>query len=660
MSKKATDFTRWLRVRAVIIAVTFGLVFAALCARAVWLQIIEQEKLSSIAAGEISLLIEVPPRRGIIFDRNHEELAVSLDTVSVYAHPKAVKNPARAAAALAKPIGENRRALQRKLSDKRSFVWLKRRIDPEKAEQIIQLKIKGVGLIHEPRRFYPNGRLACHVLGFAGMDANGLEGLERGQDKLLRGESQRLTTYRDALGRRIQMTGEVETSLTEGSHIILTLDKHIQYAAEKALAKTVQKYKAKAGQVIVMSPQTGEILAMASLPVFNPNVFGRSKRNTYRNRAVTDMYEPGSTFKVFVAAAALASHKVSLDQKFDCEHGSWRLGGRTIHDTHEYDELTLAEIVKYSSNIGAAKVAQAMGPQVLYNALTIFGFGSRTGVDLPGEARGILRAPESWRPVEMANIAFGQGVSVTPLQLVQAVAAVANGGVMMRPHVVKAVLDSQSRVVRENEPEAVRRVMSAREARILVEMLQAVTAEGGTGTLARIGSLPVAGKTGTAQKVEPGKGYSHEEYMSSFIGFVPADDPKIVTLVLIDTPYRQHYGGVVAGPAFAEISRVALRELGVHEFQSPAVRMAAREAEKTATSAPVKADFSQAKASADQGLTPDLKGLTLRQIMRLSADGGIKIKTQGWGRVVWQQPLPGGKLPGSGLSVRLSPAHGGA
>lgn len=660
MSKRTTDFPRWLRVRAVIVAVTFGLVFAGLCVRAFWLQIIDQERLGSIASGEIRMLVEVPARRGIIFDRNHEELAVSLDTVSVYAHPKAVKDSAKAARELAKLLKVNSRTLRRKLASSRSFVWLKRRIDTTNAAEIRELKIKGVGLIHEPKRFYPNGRLACHVLGFAGLDAKGLEGLERGQDKLLRGEGQRLTAYRDALGRRINISSDVETSLPEGSHIILTLDKHIQYAAEKALAKAVTKYKAKAGQVIVMSPQTGEILAMASLPAFNPNVFGKSRRETYRNRSVTDIYEPGSTFKVFVAAAALASHKVSLDQKFDCENGAWRMGGRTIHDTHEYGELDLAEIVKVSSNIGAAKVAQAMGPQALYNALTIFGFGSRTGVDLPGEARGILRAPESWRPVEMANIAFGQGVSITPIQLVQAMAAVANGGVMMRPHVVKAILDSQSRVVSENEPEAVRRVMGAREAHILVDMLRAVTAEGGTGTLARVGTLPVAGKTGTAQKIKPGGGYSHTEYMSSFIGFVPADDPKVVTLVLIDTPYKQHYGGVVAGPAFAEVSRVALRELGVHEFQSPAARLAEQDTEAQTDAAPVTADFDKAKDVVGTGQTPDLKGLTLRQVMRLAAGGGIKIQTKGWGRVVWQHPLPGRRLSASGLSVKLSPAHGGA
>lgn len=660
-ARKEAQQRQWLRLRLWLVGGVFACAFAVLLGRAVHVQIIQQEELSVRAQKEFRKQVEITPRRGIIFDRNQEELAVSLDTDSVYASPLKITQPKQVGRKLAKALGLPAREVVKRLSSERGFVWIARRISPDKAKAVKDLELGGVGLIMEPRRFYPYTTLACHVLGFAGLDARGLEGLEKEHDRVLKGQSHTLTSLRDALGRTIHLTPAALSQLPEGNHLMLTLDKRVQYRTEKILAETVTKYKAKGGQAIVMIPQTGEILAMASVPVFNPNVFGSYPNSTYRNRTITDTFEPGSTFKTFVAAAALMSQKVSLDQLFDCEKGAWSIGGRIIHDTHEYDRLNLADIVKFSSNIGAAKVGQTVGAAKVYQAIRAFGFGQHTAVDLPGESRGILRPVSGWRPVELANICFGQGVAVTSLQMVQAFAAIANGGVMMRPYVVRAEVDSSGHLIAETQPRVVRRVMGAREARILTGMLQRVTEDGGTGTKARVGSLPVAGKTGTAQKVSPTGGYSRSDYMSSFIGFVPADDPQVVVMVVIDTPRGRHYGGTVAGPAFSQIVRAALDSLGMQPDGS--LQVAEAPAQAPAHAAAKGKGLKGELAEMDPqrllalGIAPDLRGYTLRQVLQIS--GKVRLSLEGWGRVVAQKPDPGSPVS-KGLSLQLAPQAGGA
>ena len=526
---------RFIRLRLTLVGLAFLGVFLVLVARAVDLQVFDQKHLAGLAQREFMKQAAVAPRRGIIFDRNQEELAVSLDTDSVFARPLGITTPLGTGRQLAKALGLPAKQVIKKLKSERRFVWVARRVSPQKARQVRELKLDGVGLVKEPRRFYPYTSLACHVLGFAGLDARGLEGLEQGHDRVLRGRIRKVTSMRDALGRTIYLTPSAFASLPEGNHLILTLDKRVQYQTEKILAATVARYRAKAGQAVVLIPQTGEILAMASVPSFNPNVFGRYPRAFYRNRTITDAYEPGSTFKAFVAAAALISHKVDLEKRFDCENGNWRIGGRVIHDDHPRGILNLADIVKYSSNIGAAKVGQLVGAENLYKAFRSFGFGQDTGIDLPGESPGILRRPGSWHPLDLANICFGQGVAVTSLQLAQAMATVANGGVLMRPFVVRAEVDHEARLLRETHPLPVRRVMSVGDAKLLTSMLVRVTETGGTGVKAQVPPLAVAGKTGTAQKLNPKGGYSHRDFVGSFVGFLPADDPKVVVLVSIDT-----------------------------------------------------------------------------------------------------------------------------
>ena len=651
------DRRRYLRLRLKLLGFAAVAVCLLLLGRAVDLMVVQEPRLSAIAQRGIYGHITIPPRRGIIYDRNQEELAVSLDVDSVYATPVKVTTPRSTGRLLAKALDldpKNRRKITKRLAGEKGFAWIARRVTPDKALAVKKLDLTGVGLVKEPKRFYPYTFLACHVIGFAGLDAKGHWGLERGFDQVLRGPKRTVVTVKDGLRRTISLGSEAFAELNEGRHIILTLDKRLQYRTEAILGQTVKRYKAKAGQAIVMDVRTGEILAMASAPAFNPNVAGNYSGDSFRNRTVTDMFEPGSTFKVFVAAAALRSGKVGLEQLFDCEKGEWKIGGRVIHDTHEYDKLNLADIIKFSSNIGAAKVGQEVGKETLYRTVRDFGFGQPTGVDLPGEARGILRRPSSWRPVELANICFGQGLTVTPLQMVSAFAAVANGGLLMRPFVVKAQVDQNGNLVKETRPHVVRRVMPPHENRILAKMLVRVTEPGGTGARIKVPPFALGGKTGTAQKVKPTGGYSHSDYMSSFVGFLPADDPRLAILVVIDTPRGRHYGGTVAGPAWAGIAKAALETLGIHS-PAPATQLVRAPREQTAPPAP-KADPGLLLA---KGLTPDLSGFTLRQLLRLEANKGLRLKVRGWGRVVSQKPAAGSPL-GKRLEVKLAPPGGEA
>lgn len=653
----------WLRMRLVILGLGFTAGFLLLVGRAVDLQIIQREHLLARAQREFMRQVELTPRRGIIFDRNQEELAVSLDTESVYARPLGITTPKQTGQMLSQALAMPEDQVVKRLREERGFVWVARRINPDRAEAVRSLELAGIGLINEPRRFYPYSNLACHVLGFAGMDAKGLEGVEAQYDSVLRGQVSKVTSLRDALGRTIYLTPAAFNTLPEGHHVILTIDKRLQYQVEKLLAATVAKYRAIGGQAVVMVPQTGEVLALASLPAFNPNVFGRFPKESYRNRVITDTFEPGSTFKMFVAAAALNTKKAAPHSQYFCENGEWGIGGRIIHDTHEYGMLTLSEIIKFSSNIGAAKVGMGVGGEELYNTFKNFGFGRPSEVDLPGESRGILRPHRAWRPVDLANICFGQGVAVTGLQLVQAVAAVANGGVLMRPYLVKAVVDQSGHLVKENQPQVVGRAMGEREAGQLTAMLLEVTQPGGTGTQARVDPYPVAGKTGTAQKLDPSGGYSQSDYMAIFAGFLPADNPKAAVLVVVDTPKGQHYGGVVAGPAWSSIARAALDTLGAQPPSPAAQLVRAAMPQTPAKAQPARAQrrpLDPAPALA-QGKMPDLRGLTLREVLRLAREQRLLIQVNGWGRVVTQSPEPGLNLePQQELRVDLQPAEGGA
>jgi cell division protein FtsI (penicillin-binding protein 3) len=654
---KRDDGMRKIRLRIIVIGSCFALFYILLLSRSFYLQVLEREHLAAAAQKEFMRQVEISPRRGLIFDRNHEELAVTLDSDSVYARPVRIKEPAATGLRLAAALGDDGEKIISRLNSEKRFVWLARRIAPDKARAVRQMELEGIGITTEPKRFYPYSTLACHVLGFTGLDDKGLEGLEARYDSELTGTA-RTSRYMllGSANRTVQLNPEDFSSLPQGNHLLLTIDKQLQYQVEKILAATVSKYKAVSGQAIVMVPQSGEILAMAIEPSFNPNAFSSYPQSSYRNRAVTDAFEPGSTFKMFVAAAALNQDKIDLSQKIFCENGQWQLAGKVIHDdSHSYGYLTIEEIIKYSSNIGTAKLGQMVGPDELNRTFAAFGFGQPTGVDMPGEAKGILRPVAHNRPVDLANICFGQGVAVTGLQLLNAVSAIANGGVLMRPFLVKAVMDSQAVLISETRPLPLRRVMNVEAARKLAEMLRMVTEEGGTGARIKVDGYAIAGKTGTAQKAVAG-GYSKQDYISSFAGFLPADNPQIAIVVIIDSPRGGYYGGQVAGPAWAAIAKAAMERL---DWERP--QLARQPADRTGAGVlPSLSGPLDPNPALTQGLMPDLRGFGLREVLGLAGKEGFVLKARGVGKVIGQHPAAGSALERGGVwSVSLAPELGG-
>ena len=412
-------------------------------------------------------------------------------------------------------------------------------------------------------KILPGTISAAHVIGFSGVDSRGLEGLELMYDDFLKGEMVFSKRQRDAHGSEIIMKGLDLVNTTEEKDIVLTIDKTIQYIAEKELKKTVKEFNAKAGVVIVMDSWTGEILAMVNEPTFNPNLFRKSKPANWRNRAVTDVFEPGSTFKVFMMAAALENGNIKPNDIFYGEKGSYKIYSETIHDYKQFGWLSVPQIMKYSSNIGAVKIAERMGEKDFYKYIRSFGFGSKTGIDLPGESQGLVRDVRDWSKVSLATISFGQGISVTGVQLVTALSAIANGGYLMEPYVVKKLLNDDGSTMKEVVPIIKRRVLSADTVRIMKKILKGVTEEDGTGVNASLPGYEVGGKTGTAQKVDFVKGGYGDGYLSSFMGFLPVDNPRLTMFVAIDEPEGLFYGGQVAAPLFREITRQVMPYLGV-------------------------------------------------------------------------------------------------
>ncbi|MBW2621485.1 MAG: penicillin-binding protein 2 [Deltaproteobacteria bacterium] len=555
---------RWMRFRIILVFGVFLLVWGGLVLQLANLQIHDRTKLVKFAEREYSTKIKLIPIRGDIYDRNGEKLAVSLKADSVYANPLKVNNPAAAASQLAGVLNLDRRALHKRLTSKTYFVWIKRQIDPETAVKVRALKIQGIDFVKESKRFYPNMNLAAHVMGFVGVDAQGLEGLEVTYDKYLQGESGYMPVLRDALGQTYQNRLIETRPSTRGSNLILTLDRRIQYVVEKALSRATLEHNAKSGMAIVMRPQTGEILALAVSPGYNLNNYRRYSPAQWRNITLTDAFDPGSTFKVFMVAGALEEGVISPRDLIYCEGGEFLVGSRLVHDTKQYGWLPVNKIIKYSSNVGAVKIGQKLGPARVYDCLVKFGFGRKSGVDLPGESAGILRPYQKWREIDAANISFGQGISVTALQLISAVSALANKGVLMRPYIVSEVIDPSGKVIKRIKPRIVRRVVSEQVAHEATLMLRQVVQEGGTGTLAEPVGYQAAGKTGTAQKLDSSRGtYSKRRWVSSFMGFMPYDDPQLAVLVVLDEPWPQFYGGVVAAPVFKEIGEKVLPLLDV-------------------------------------------------------------------------------------------------
>ncbi|HEY4485745.1 MAG TPA: penicillin-binding transpeptidase domain-containing protein, partial [Nitrospiria bacterium] len=490
--------------------------------------------------------------------------AANVDVASVYAVPALIGNRAEAAAGLARVLDVGAEGIRRKLESEKGFVWIDRKVNPSVAERIRGLGIDGVDLLNESQRFYPKRFLLGHLLGFAGLDNRGLEGLELTYDKVLRGEKGWLVLERDALGRAVFPKGQSYFAPSRGKDIILTIDEGIQHIVETELDAVMGRTRAIGASVIVMDPRTGEILALAVRPDFNPNRISGQDPDQWRNRTVTDAYEPGSTIKIVTAAAALNEGVAKTDEVIYCEEGRMKVAGGIVRDHEKEGYLTFPQVIQRSSNIGTIKIAMRVGERSLYQYLRAFGFGEKSGIDIGGESAGTLRDPSGWSRRSLASISIGQEIAATPVQVVTAAAAVANGGWLVRPHLVSEIRNADGSVVKRFMPEVRRQAVSKETARQMMEILEGTVSKGGTGEQAAIAGYRVAGKTGTAQKIDPvTRRYSMQDSVSSFVGIVPADDPRIVVLVVIDQPEGFSWGSMVAAPVFREIAPPILRHLGV-------------------------------------------------------------------------------------------------
>jgi len=551
------------RGRRIVLAVLLMAGFAVVLGRLVHLQVLQAAELSVKADRQHQKSVTVEGNRGAIYDRRGKVLAMNMEVPSVFGVPASLENPSGTARDLARVLRVRADEIEKKLRQERNFVWIARKVDPEQGRRLERLSLEGIGTVMEGRRFYPKGPLLSHVLGFAGMDGQGLEGVERRYEPYLRGEKRNIVLQRDALGRTVFPKGLTEQGPSSGHNLTLTIDEIIQYIAEKELDDAVTAAQAKGGVVIVMEPKTGAVLAMAMTPRFDPNAVRGLVPDRWRNRVVTDAYEPGSTMKIFLAAAALEERAMKPTSMIYAENGQMTVAGTVIHDHDKSKWITFAQAIQRSSNVAAAKTAMVLGEERLFRYLRAFGFGERTEIDLPGEVAGLVKEPREWGRRTLASVAMGQEIGVTALQLATAVSAVANGGWLMRPYVVSEVRDGSGQLIAQVTPQVRRRPITAETAQTLGTILEgAVTA--GTGSKAAVAGYRVAGKTGTAQKIDPETGaYSPALSVASFAGYVPAEDPRLTIVVIIDEPQGDAWGGVVAAPVFRRIAEQALPYLGV-------------------------------------------------------------------------------------------------
>ena len=646
---------RWFRARIALLGVCVMCVAMLVVVRAFHVQISTCDRLREMAEDQHLRHLRVSPRRGAIYDRHGAELAVSADVDSVYANPRRLKameqDPTTVARSIAKVLDVDPQQLAKRLGADRYFVWIERRVTPNEATRVRELDIPGIELTTEARRYYPNRHLAAHLIGFADIDGRGIEGIELAYEDRLRGLDRRVEAIRDRRGHVVFADDMEDDRTIQGQSVVLTIDKAIQHIAERELALGVRTFEARGGSVVVMDPSTGEILALANYPPFNPNEPSKHPTSHRRNRAVVDRFEPGSTVKPFTMAAALAAGAVKPNQSINCENGVTRMGGRLLHDAHPYEWLTPTQILAYSSNIGTAKIAQDLGKKDLYRGFRRFGFGEPTGLGVPGETAGILRHYRRWYEIDTAAVSFGQGMSVTNVQLATAMSAIANGGQLMQPMLVRRMSDGHGATIEENKPRVRRQVVPRRVAKLVGQMLTAVTEPGGTAIEAAVDGYIVAGKTGTAQKADyVHGGYAKDKWLASFIGFAPADRPSVVISVVIDEPVIAHYGGTVAGPVFRRIAEVTLRHMGI----APEGRQAVLAKKKEQQIAVAEEEPAPEEESLEKGesAVPNVRLLPLRQaVIALHAES-LVAEVQGSGVVVAQDPAPG-KAVSHGSVVRL-------
>ncbi len=656
------------RARIILGGLLFLYVLVVL--RAFQIQVLGIREIRDRGAKQYCSTIPLLPKRGVILDRTGTELAVSLATKSIFVQPAKLHDPDKAAALLAPRVSRSARELRKLFAGEKGFVWVRRQMPSTVAEEAVRevkqalcaldpdargnpSAVEGIGAVEEPKRFYPNRELAASLVGFTNLDSEGMEGVELSMNRYLRGERGFLLCERDARGRLIvPATTPVEVN-SKGHSVALTIDRNIQHVAESELQAAVEKYNARGGMAVVLSPGTGEILAMATAPSFNPNAPAGAPAEARKNRSLTDSFEPGSTFKVFTLASALELGAVSATDRFFCENGAYHYAGKVIHDTHRYGWLTVPEVVKFSSNIGITKINERMDGNRFYDMIRAFGFGSRTGIELKGEVPGLAPTRHGFDSrIRRATVAFGQGISVTPLQLAAGMAAVINGGKVMKPYLVREIRDPEGKTVFRGEPRELRRILSPKTSAQMREILGKVVEENGTGTQARIKGFLVGGKTGTAQKVEPGSGrYSATKRTASFIGFLPLNDPKLLILVVIDEPRGQVYGGVVAAPAFNQIAVKTAYYLGIQ----PTETVALAAVRPSGPQAPGHATPVSTARTAGVMVMPDLSGLSMGRVVDIMGGYSVKLSLAGSGVARAQTPAPGAVLvPGTECSVTFT------
>lgn len=650
------------RARIGWLTLALASLFVVAVLRLVVLVTFDGPRLNSLARSEHTAEVELAAVRGPVVDRNGEPLALSAETRSVFVHPHRLLDSTTAhdRIKLAAALGMTPADLETKLKKPSPFVWLERRIDVDKAQAAEALGMDGLGSVSEYKRFYPESNLASAVVGLAGMDGQGLSGLELEYDKMVRGEPVSLNFYHDALGHPILDSPLALKSSEPGAQLELTIDSSIQSLAETQLAAQVESSGAKRGAAIVLDPFTGEVIAMANVSADPSQIHDR-----LHNPAVQDAFEPGSTMKGILASIALADGAITPNKQIYCENGKWTIDHRTIHDDAKHGSLDLGGIIEVSSNIGAAKIALTLGADRFYSGLRAFGLGYRTGIDLPGEAAGLIMKPSTWREIDLANHGFGQGVGVTPMQLAVAYAAIANGGLVVRPYIVKTAYDAQGNVIMRHTPQVMRRAIPPDIAHEMNQLLRnPVNGANGTAHRAKVDGFVVAGKTGTAQMVNPAGGYFQNRHVCSFIGFLPADDPRLLILVVLYDVGHGHFGGLYAAPVFSEIAAGAVRDLNITPtdpgydvasvFPLPGTKNGHQKIAPVL--APDADDSIPALTGSKSPVTPNFAGMSLRRALQVARRLGITIDVKGDGYVVTQEPAAGAPLSRGAIKLTLGSA----
>ena len=655
--------------RALFVAAFIAFWMLVVCARLIHLQFSQHETLADRARQQQQNSFETAPQRGELLDRQGRQLARSIQTVSLFLDPDGLdaatldRNAKQLAQSLGLKYAELAKEFREAHARKKRFVWIARRLDADHANKIVAMNLPGIQPRLEPKRYYPNGPLASHILGYVGLDGIGLGGVEQFYNAKISGEPGKLFLEKDAKGKSYE---SYEIASKPGQTVVLTIDQTIQYQAEQALLAAVHRSRAKSGTVIVLDPRSGEILALANAPTFDPNKVAETQAETRSNWALQNIYEPGSTFKIVAFSAALEKQLASVDDRIDCQMGAITVAGRVIHDHHPFGTLTIKEALEKSSNVAAIKLGLRVGDPAMYDYMKRYGFGSRTGIELPGETAGLLRKVERWQASSIGSIAIGQEVGVTPVQMVAAFGALANDGVRIAPHLIREVRNAAGEVVYRAQPEQ-RRVVSAETAIAVRGMLEGVTLNG-TAKQAQLDGYSAAGKTGTAQKIDPKtRAYSATKFVGSFVGFAPVSNPQVVIIVVIDEPAGAYHGGDVAAPIFREVAEQVLPALGVMpDIETKSVpELIAKTNEDPERAAKLREEQEQAEqqrratlptvdsnggrggevvyavATKKAMLMPDLRGRSVRDVARTCARLGLQVEARGEGRVMKQSPSAG-------------------